>query len=315
MALHLLRCLCFYFCFFTLHLSCPMSTAHDQHESLIKTPKQLIAVVVAAFIVPVAIIILLVYWVTGVKAPSAGTDAYNDKAVAARIAPIARAEFKDPNAIKVLRTGEQVYQAACTACHSAGAAGAPKSGDAGAWAPRIKLGLDALVKSVINGKGAMPARAGNPDWDDVELARAVVYMANNAGAKFAEPAAPAAPAPAAAAPAASAPAAAPAPAAPPVAAVAAAAPAAVAAASAPVASADAGKKLYDSVCMACHVAAVAGAPKFGDKAAWASRGNNLEALTASVIKGKGVMPPKGGAVSASDADIQAAVVYMLAAVK
>jgi cytochrome c5 len=298
--------------YFTPAFDHSMSTANDQHQPLIKTPKQLIAVVVAAFIVPVAIIILLVYWVTGAKIPSAGTDAYNEKAVAERIAPIARAEFKDPNAVKVLRTGEQVYQAACTACHSAGAAGAPKSGDTAAWAPRIKLGLDALVKSVINGKGAMPARAGNPDLDDTELARAVVYMANNAGGKFAEPAVPAASAPAAAAtPAPTPAAAAPAPVAP--AAVAAAAPAVAAAA--PAASAEVGKKLYDTACVACHAASVAGSPKFGDKAAWAPRGTNVDALAASVIKGKGAMPPKGGAVNASEADIKAAVSYMLAAVK
>lgn len=300
-----------------------MSKPHDDHSTPIKTPKQLIAIVIASFVVPVLLIVLLVNWVTGAKVPaSAGTDAYSEKAIAARIAPVARLDFKDPNAVKVLKTGEQVYQAACTACHAVGAAGAPKSGDAAAWAPRIKLGLDTLVKSVINGKGAMPARAGNPDLDDVEIARAVVYMANNAGAKFAEPAAPAAPV-AAAAPAAApaaanaAPAVAPAaPAAPAPAAPAAAAPAvAVAVAAAATApAADAGKKVYDSVCMACHAAAVAGAPKFGDKAAWAARGNNLEALTATVIKGKGAMPPKGGS-AASEAEIKAAVAYMLAAVK
>ena len=58
-----------------------------------------------------------------------------------------------------------------------------------------------------------------------------------------------------------------------------------------------------------------GAPKFADKAAWAPRvGTGLDGLTASVIKGKGAMPPKGG-TTASDADIKSAVQYMLAAVK
>jgi cytochrome c5 len=292
-----------------------MSKPHDDHSSPIKTPKQLIAIVIASFVVPVVLIILLVNWVTGAKVPaSAGADAYSEKAVAARIAPVAKLDFKDPNAVKVLKTGEQVYQAACTACHAVGAAGAPKSGDAAAWAPRIKLGLDALVKSVINGKGAMPARAGNPDLDDVEIARAVVYMANNAGAKFAEPAAPAPAAPVAAAAPAAAPAA-PTPA-PAAAAAAPVAVAAVAAAATAPAMADAatGKKIYDTACMACHVAGVAGAPKLGEKAAWAARGNNLEALTASVIKGKGAMPPKGGS-TASEAEIKAAVAYMLASVK
>ena len=78
----------------------------------------------------------------------------------------------------------------------------------------------------------------------------------------------------------------------------------------------AGKATYDSVCFACHGAGVAGAPKFGDKAAWAPRiKTGKEALYASVIKGKGAMPPKGGNPSLSDDAIKAAVDHMLAAVK
>jgi cytochrome c5 len=168
----------------------------SEHESVIKTPKQLIVVVLASFLVPIFAIVLLVTFVTGAKKPSAGSDAFSEKAIAARLAPVARTEFKDPNAVKVLKTGEQVYKEICTACHAAGAAGAPKSGDLAAWAPRIKTGYDALLKSVINGKGAMPPRAGNPALDDVELGRAVVFMANTAGGNFKEPAAPAAAAPA-----------------------------------------------------------------------------------------------------------------------
>jgi cytochrome c5 len=80
-------------------------------------------------------------------------------------------------------------------------------------------------------------------------------------------------------------------------------------------AADVGKKLYDTACMACHVAGVAGAPKFGDKAAWAPRiATGLDALTASVVKGKGAMPPKGGS-AASDAEIRASVEYMVAAAR
>jgi cytochrome c5 len=76
-----------------------------------------------------------------------------------------------------------------------------------------------------------------------------------------------------------------------------------------------GEALYNKACVACHAAGVAGAPKFGDKAAWGPRiGSGLEALTASVIKGKGAMPPKGGS-TASDAEIQSAVEFVLTAVK
>ena len=82
------------------------------------------------------------------------------------------------------------------------------------------------------------------------------------------------------------------------------------------AAAGAGKALYESACLACHAAGVAGAPKLGDKAAWEPRlAAGIDGLTASVIKGKGVMPAKGGAAQASDADIRAAVEFMVASVK
>ncbi|MDT4852612.1 Cytochrome C oxidase, cbb3-type, subunit III [compost metagenome] len=94
-----------------------------------------------------------------------------------------------------------------------------------------------------------------------------------------------------------------------------AAPAADGAAAAAPTAALSGEALYNKACVACHAAGVAGAPKFGDKAAWGPRiGLGLEALTASAIKGKGAMPPKGGS-TASDAEIQAAVEFILAAVK
>ncbi len=78
----------------------------------------------------------------------------------------------------------------------------------------------------------------------------------------------------------------------------------------------AGKKTYDTVCMACHATGVAGAPKFGDKAAWAPRiKSGLDALHASALKGKGAMPAKGGNPALPDADVKAAVDYMVSAAK
>jgi cytochrome c5 len=77
-----------------------------------------------------------------------------------------------------------------------------------------------------------------------------------------------------------------------------------------------GAKVYAAGCNACHAAGVAGAPKFGDKAAWAARAKlGVDALTAAVVKGKGAMPPKGGQMSASEAELRAAVEHMLAAAK
>jgi cytochrome c5 len=84
------------------------------------------------------------------------------------------------------RTGEELYKAVCGACHEAGVAGAPKTGDKAAWAPRIKLGLDGLVKSAIAGKGAMPPKGGS-DANDNELTAAIAFMANKSGASFKEP--------------------------------------------------------------------------------------------------------------------------------
>ena len=297
------------------------NTAHEEaHTGPIKTPKQLLTAVFFSFVVPIFAIIGLVSYVTYANKPSAGADD-TERAVAARIQKVGMVEIRDAN--RALRTGEEVYKAQCIACHGSGAAGSPKFADAGAWAPRIATGYDALLHSALKGKGAMAAQSGG-DFQDVEIGRAVVYMTAAAGGKFAEPAVPAgAGAEAPAADAAPAAAAAPmaAAAATPVAAEAAApAPAPAATPAAPVkvaAAADsgAGEALYKQACLACHAAGVAGAPKFGDKAAWAPRiQTGLDALTTSAIKGKNAMPPKGGS-SASDADIHSAVVYMVNAAK
>jgi cytochrome c5 len=295
-----------------------MSDAHNEHQSIIRTPKQLIAAVAGFFLVIVIGIILLVSFATSNKLTGAGTESQSAEAVTARLRPVADEGFtlKDVNAPKVLQSGQAVYTAVCAACHATGAAGSPKFGDAAAWGPRIAQGFDTLVQHAISGIRAMPAKGGNPDLDDIEVARAVAYMANQGGAKFKEPEAPAgapataaaqAAAPAAAAPAAAAPAAAPAP-----------APAPAAAAPA-VASVDTGKALYTSTCSACHGAGIAGAPKFGDKAAWAPRIKQGSAvLYEHALKGfqgkSGMMPPKGGS-TAPDADVKAAVDYMASAAK
>lgn len=278
----------------------------EAHNGPIKTPKQLLAAVFFSFVIPVFAIIGLVYYVTSADKPMAGADD-GGRALAQRIQKVGMVEIRDAN--RPLRAGEDVYKAQCVACHAAGAAGAPKFGDAPAWTPRIATGYDALLTSALKGKGAMAAQGGG-EFQDVEIGRAVVYMTAAAGGKFAEPAAPAAgnAVVAAAAPAA--------PAAPAVA-MAAAPQAAAPAAPVKVAQADsaAGESLYKQACVACHAAGVAGSPKFGDKAAWAPRiQTGVDMLTTSVIKGKGAMPPKGGS-AASDADIRSAVVYMVNAAK
>jgi cytochrome c5 len=300
-----------------------MSTTSDQHRDdfeeahtgPIKTPKQMLWTSIAAFVVPVFIIIGLVNYVTSYNKPAAGAVEM-EKALAQRIAKVGTVAVRDPN--RTPDSGETVFKGQCISCHGGNGPG-PNLGDKAAWAPRVATGYEALMTSVLKGKGGMAAQGGG-DYSDHELARAVVYMANAGGASFAEPAAPAkavvaAPAaPVADDAAVKAAAAQIAAVGTGAAAVVAAAPATAPAAK-PAAAGGAGEALYNAACVACHAAGVAGAPKLGDKAAWAPRlAAGVDGLTASVIKGKGAMPPKGGS-QASDADIKASVQYMLASVK
>ena len=299
-----------------------MSDAHNEHQSGIRTPKQLVAAVAAGFLVPIITIVLLVQYVANAEKVGAGSSGQTQEAVAARLRPVADEGFtlKDVNAPKQLQSGEAVFKAVCAACHATGAAGAPKIGDAAAWSARIGQGEATLFEHAIKGIRTMPAKGGNPDLDDIEVQRAVVYMANQSGGKLKEPEAKAATT--AAAPAASAEpalAATSAPVAAAASAPAASAASASASASASAPAADAGKKLFDTTCVACHGTGVVGAPKFGDKAAWAPRIQQGSAtLYEHALKGfqgkSGVMPPKGGS-DASDDEVKAAVDYMASAAK
>lgn len=157
------------------------------HSGPIKNPKQLLMAVFFAFIIPIFVIIGLVNFVTADNKPAAG--AVNaEKATAERIQKVGTIEIREAN--REARTGEQVFQAQCSACHATGAAGSPKFGDAAAWGPRVKNGFDALLDAALKGKNAMGAQGGG-DFSDFEVARAVVYMANAGGAKFDEPKKPA----------------------------------------------------------------------------------------------------------------------------
>ena len=165
----------------------PATEQDGAHSGPIKNPKQLLLAVFFSFIIPIFVIIGLVYYVTADNKPAAG--AVNvEKATAERIQKIGTIEILDAN--REARTGEQVFQAQCSACHTSGAAGSPKFGDAAAWGPRIKTGFDALLTSALKGKNAMGQQGGG-DFSDFEVARGVVYMANAGGAKFDEPKKPA----------------------------------------------------------------------------------------------------------------------------
>jgi cytochrome c5 len=163
---------------------------HEDHTGPVKTPKQMLLLSFFSFVVPIFLIIGLVYFVTSANKQAPGADD-TEKAVAMRIQKVGSVEVRDAN--RPLKSGEEVYKTQCTACHAAGAAGAPKFGDAAAWGPRIKTGFAALMNSALKGKGAMGAQGGG-DFSDIEIGRAVAFMANAAGAKFEEPKASAAPA-------------------------------------------------------------------------------------------------------------------------
>ncbi len=347
----------------------------EEHSSPIKTPKQLVIVVLLAFAVPITLAVMVSQLVTsGEKG-----DSKNDNLVLQRIQPVGNVVLAEATGPKGMLTGEQVYGQVCKTCHETGLAGSPKFGDKAAWAKVVAQGDKLSFEHAIGGIRAMPPKGGNSELTDDEVKRAVVFMANKAGANWTAPAVVAA-APAAAAPAAAAErtgqqvveatcgkchnqgvggapkigdraawigrvklglnkvyesalkghAGMPARggmaelsdvevkraveymmnsgAGTPVAAA-----AAPAAAAPPAAD---GKKVYDAGCVACHGAGVAGAPKFGDKAAWAPRiKTGIDALYTAALKGKGVMPAKGGNPSLSDADVKAAVDFMVAAAK
>ncbi len=161
---------------------------HDTHSSFIKTPRQLITVVLAAFIVPIVGILLGVQLI--VQRPHADPAALKPEAFAARIQPVGKVEFGSAgdSGPRAQKSGEEVVKSACAVCHQTGAAGAPKIGDNAAWAKLLKEGLADLTKTAITGVKAMPPRGGNPELTDLEIARAIVYMGNLSGGKLKEPA-------------------------------------------------------------------------------------------------------------------------------
>ncbi|MDI6750345.1 MAG: c-type cytochrome [Rhodocyclaceae bacterium] len=129
---------------------------------------------------------VLAVFSTAVLAMGSRPKPVDEEAANLRIQPVAKvklAPLSATGAAKGSRSGEELYKAVCSACHEAGVAGAPKTGDKAAWGPRIALGYEALVASAKAGKGAMPPKGGS-DATDEELARAVAYLANKAGANF-----------------------------------------------------------------------------------------------------------------------------------
>lgn len=284
-----------------------------------------------------ALVVLGVIIAIAARTLSSGVDDADDKvlrnALIKRIEPVGavRTSAEDLPAATVMavasaapRSADELVNGVCAACHAMGVAGAPMVGDAEAWAPRVEAGLDSMVYNAINGIGTMPARGGS-DYSDEEIRRAVQLMAGlevDALESAAEAVATEVEAPAEQAPAAEA------EEAPAEEAAAVEAPAAEQAPAEESGAADTAapvlvvgqipdgltdniKSNVDNLCISCHIAGVGGAPKIGDQAAWQERADKgLDVLTASVINGLGVMPPRG-ASALTDEEIPVAIQYLM----
>ncbi len=157
--------------------------SNDAHATSNVTSTQKAIAIIGGIIAP----IIVVYLVT--KSPeSAPAKPVVREDVVENIKPLAEVELaSESTAPAAPRTGEQIVNQACAACHASGMMNSPKIGDAGAWSARIAQGYDTLTKHAIEGIRTMPARGGNPDLTDIEIAKAVAYMANQAGADFTPP--------------------------------------------------------------------------------------------------------------------------------
>jgi len=130
----------------------------------------------------VAIVLIVLIWPLSQMGKGSAAKGGADE-VELRIQPVARVELQSAAAAKPdgkARDGATIYQAVCIACHATGVAGAPKTGDKAAWAPRIASGMAAMLKNATNGKGAMPPRGGAADLTDAELKAAVEYLSSQA---------------------------------------------------------------------------------------------------------------------------------------
>ncbi len=171
--------------------------------------------------------------------------------------------------------GKKIYEKYCQACHTTGAGGSPKLGDAAAWEPRLKAGIAEVYSKAIKGFGAMPAKGTCITCSDEDIHHAVDYLVGQAAASGeAKPAKPVK--------------------------------------ELPKATLALGKQVYDKVCSVCHDAGKLNAPKIGDQHAWAPLiDKNFDVLVTNSIKGYRAMPPRGACYDCSDTDIIAAVKYMV----
>jgi cytochrome c5 len=240
------------------------------------TPLEFLSALLGGLFPPLIAILLIVGLVVSIQAKQVDqeTSAAMDKANRERIVPIGQSLAIDPNVPHVDMAGEQVFNNVCTNCHGSGALGSPKYKDTAAWGKRITQGYDTLLQHALNGIRKMPARGGEPDLTDLEVARAMVFMANAGGAKFeavlskeVEPTA---------------------------------------------AQLEQGKKVYAENCASCHDTGITGAQKLTDTKAWdglLKQGKKY--LYPAAINGTFGGPAKGGNDKLTDEETKVAVDYMV----
>lgn len=258
----------------------------EQHKEM--SGKAVVKAVILSILGFVLAIILLAKLGQGFRGAPALDEATAEDQTLMRIKPVGQVVVGEPQAPVGSRGGEAVFTAVCAACHATGIAGAPKVGDSAAWGPRIAQGYEVLVTHALNGfqgkAGNMPAKGGGADLTEDEVKRAVAYMANKGGANFTAPEVKASASDASAVPVKD------------------------------------GKTVFEATCTTCHSAGIAGAPKFGDKAAWGPRiAQGKDTLYQHALNGfngkAGAMPAKGGNGALADAEVKAAVDYMVSAAK
>lgn len=278
------------------------SQNNDKQSADINNPLTIFIIAIVFLVVAGGVMFYIDSQTNTLRTGQAHAD--DSEGLASRLQPVAKFAYTEAEPEDApLKSGKEVYDLTCVTCHDAGVAGAPKFGDQAAWAPYIATGYEEMLRVALNGQGAMPAKGGNSSLKDLEVELAMVYMANEAGAGFAEPGTDGADN-----------------------ADSAAASDAADESSTDVAAADSGSSipaatdeqlqigetLYSASCFACHGTGVAGAPKIGDKADWGPyMDTGLDTMLQIAITGKGAMPPRGTAINASDEELESAILYMI----
>ncbi len=253
--------------------------SHDNEVSP-TTPRQFSLALLGGLLAPLVAILLIVAYAIGIQGgqTDANTAVAQDSEVRARIQPYGTSLAIDPNVPHVDRSGEVVYTEVCASCHGSGALGSPKFKDAGAWAKRNAQGYITLMTHALKGFNKMPARGGDADLTDQEVANAVVYMTSVVGGKFV---------------------------------------AVLQQERVPSAGELAkGKAVYDKECATCHTSGMTGAQKLNDVAAWKPLiKGGMDALYRSAVNGTNTAPAKGGNLKLSDVDARLATDYMVSEAK